>query len=114
MVQRRHPRAGGETAAKYRGRKGIPGPSPRGRGNPDLDWLAVDGHGTIPARAGKPELVVVGHSVLRDRCRLESTGNSHRIAHQIGDIEHEALTRVLVNKTSWGIVAVAATAMAAA
>ena len=49
-----HPRVGGETLSGTPGLPGQPGPSPRGRGNPNTSACHYIRSGAIPAWAGKP------------------------------------------------------------
>ena len=54
-LSRVHPRVGGETSARTSSLSVMPGPSPRGRGNPCRLRVVPLGVGSIPAWAGKPD-----------------------------------------------------------
>ena len=54
-----HPRASGATAPSEVRRKSWLGPSPRERGNPRPQGLRDGSSGSIPARAGQPEVVLL-------------------------------------------------------
>ncbi len=67
---RDHPRVGGGTIRLHHVAGLDQGPSPRGRGNLDLQSLRIGGRGTIPAWAGEPWCRPHGSRAGRDHPRV--------------------------------------------